>query len=681
MKILPIAVFSMLLLVAGITAILLANSLFGILLILLSSAALLYTSFVRPQRDNMTASLVDLIQSGNLKDGEARLKAQNCNNSLLFIFEEFLLIIKKFRSALRQILRISHIVIETANESADLSKNMLAINNQVAAGTAAQAQDTEHCLGTISALSAKFDNVSEAIDITDEKITVLYQLSTSGTKHMAETIAKGAEAKAAFSEVNTTVVKLNDSANNINQIITAITAIANQTNLLSLNASIEAARAGESGRGFSVVAEEIRKLAEQSYFFSNQIGEIIHSIKAEITKTVELISNAGQKIDNQTIAVNQVNTSFTAIDENIRDVVTQQTAVKNSMVELSQMQSKLSQAVNNIAAVAQQSTATLQKATSMNIKLQQSGHVLFDLADTLRQTVGKVGAYVEKYEVEEERAEKIKVALVTLTPGDNQFNKAMVAEAEKTSTKYDYDLIVRWPKIATHEEQVKVIRETAGLGIKYLILVPASSEKTAPIIDELYQQGITTICIDSDVPASKRLCYIGTDNYAAGINMGKIIAKYSAGKGNVVLCSPNESWPNMKDRLAGIKNHLADYPHLNIAASQTGLTDIGERVHAVEQIIRKHPDISLIAGINSSFTQVVEKLKAAHKLNNIIFIGFDNTPDNITALQSETLDAVLAQRQDIFAQVAIKRIYEHINNLPIDSINYLDTYELNQKSV
>jgi methyl-accepting chemotaxis protein len=137
----------------------------------------------------------------------------------------------------------------------------------------------------------------------------------------------------------------------------------------------------------------------------------------------------------------------------------------------------------------------------------------------------------------------------------------------------------------------------------------------------------------------------------------------------------------MKDRLAGIKNHLADYPHLNIAASQTGLTDIGERVHAVEQIIRKHPDISLVAGINSSFTQVVEKLKAAHKLNNIIFIGFDNTPDNITALQSETLDAVLAQRQDIFAQVAIKRIYEHINNLPIDSINYLDTYELNQKSV
>jgi methyl-accepting chemotaxis protein len=681
MKKLSIGVISTILLAAGIITILFVNSPLGIILILLSNLSLLYACFSDSKYTPATTSLVKLIESGKLIGGEAELKAQNSDNSLLFIFQEFLFIIQKFRSALKQILRISHTVIETANESADLSQNMLTINHTVTAGAARQAQDTDQCLSTISALSSKFENVSEAIHITDEKITALYQLSTDGTQSMAGTLAKGEEAKQAFAQVSATVVQLNDSANNINQIITAITAIANQTNLLSLNASIEAARAGESGRGFSVVAEEIRKLAEQSYTFSSQIGDIIHSIKAEITKTIELINNAGQKIDTQTASVNEVNTSFITIDENIREVVTQQTAVKSSMIELLQMKNKLNDAITNIAAVAQQSTATLQRATSMNMQLQQSGHVLFDLADTLKQTVGKVGSYVEKYQVEEEKEEKIKIALVTLTPGDNQFNKTMVDEAKKTAAKYDYDLIVRWPKLATHEEQVKVIREVATLGIKYLILIPASSEKSAPVINELYQQGITAICIDSDAPNSKRLCYIGTDNYAAGTNMGKIIAKYLADKGNVVVCSPNETWPNMKYRLSGIKDYLANYPQIKIIASQSGLNDIDERVSAIEQIIKNHPDCSLMAGINSSFTKVIEKLKAKHDLRNMIFIGFDNTADNIKALQTDTLQAVLAQRQDIFAQVAIKRIYEHINNMPIESIDCLDTYEVNKKSI
>ena len=624
------------------------------------------------------SEVAELIKLGKLEGWENTLNIKKHHQELFFIVHEFTLVIKKFRSSVKDILKLSNVVIETTNDSTEISKSMLTANNAVSAGAEQQAQDTEICLQTISALSDKFDNVSHAICITEDKIQNLYQLNAIGNDNMSNTRVRSEEAKNTFSNVMNTVVKLKDSANNINQIVGAMTQIANQTNLLSLNASIEAARAGEFGKGFSVVAGEIRKLAEQSFRSSKQIADIISSIQGEIETTVDLISSTADKIEAQTQSVNEVSTTFKDIDENVKEVVVQQTVVKDSMTELLNMKNKLTDAIINVATIAQESAATAEETTSMNMQLKQSGEVLYDLANKLKDTVEDVFSYVNKYDVQEEQKKRMKIALVTVNPGDNPFNKAMVENARKTADKYDYELLVKWPKHPNHEEQAEIVEELCKEGIQYLIIVPASAEKITSIINNMHERGIATICIDSDAPNSKRISYIGTDNYAAGRNAGKLIAKCLGGTGNIIVSSPQATWPNMQQRIQGIVDYLADYPQIKMIASQTGYVDLNERSKDLERVIKEYPHFDMIVGINTSFTQIVDKLKSKGILNGKKMIGFDNVPDNIRALQDGTLHAVLAQRQDIFAQVAIKCIYEHSSRKVINKIENLDTYEINK---
>ena len=657
----------------------------GCLVVIAGNLLFLLIIFSCLRNNNVTSEpiseVAELIKLGKLTDWENALKIKNRHQDLFFIVHEFTLVIKKFRSSVKEILRLSNVVIETTNDSTEISKSMLTANHAVSTGAEQQAQDTETCLQTISALSDKFDNVSHAIHITEDKIQNLYQLNAIGNENMSNTRVKSEEAKDTFSHVMSTVVKLKDSANNINQIVGAMTEIANQTNLLSLNASIEAARAGEFGKGFSVVAGEIRKLAEQSFRSSKQIADIISSIQGEIETTVDLISSTAGKIEAQAESVNEVSTTFQNIDENVKEVVVQQTVVKDSMIELLNMKNKLTDAIINVATIAQESAATAEETTSMNMQLKQSDEVLYDLAKKLKDTVEDVFSYVNKYDVQEEQKNRVKIALVTVNPGDNPFNKAMVENARKTANKYDYELLVKWPKHPNHEEQAQIVEELCKEDIKYLIIVPASADKITALINNMHERGIATICIDSDAPKSKRISYIGTDNYSAGRNVGKLIAKYLDGTGNVILSSPQETWPNMQQRIQGIIDYLVDYPQVKIIASQTGYVDVDERSRDLERVIREYPHFDMIVGINTSFTQVVDKLKSKGILNGKKMIGFDNVPDNIRALKDGTLHAIIAQRQDIFAQVAIKCIYEHSICNAINEIENLDTYEINKISM
>jgi methyl-accepting chemotaxis protein len=602
------------------------------------------------------------------------------SRSFSLIFNDFSQILMKFKSSTRQILKLSNTVIDTSNESTEISNVMLNANNEVSAGAERQAQDTAKCLTTISFLSKQFDNVSTAMTITDDKIKNLNELGSIAIHKMSDVINKSNETKQSFHSVMGSIVALKESANNINSIITVMAEISTQTNLLSLNASIEAARAGERGKGFAVVADEVRKLAEQSYDSSEQIGKILSSIRNEVEASVKLINSTSSKIESQMKSVNEVDLTFKNMTENIGEVINQQTAVKESMTELEKMKNEISDTIANISAIAEESAATAEEATSMNIQLKQSSEILFSLAGKLKEAVQDAVQFAGKYNTDEELADKTKIALITSNPGNNEFNSAMVENTKKTAEKYDYELSVQWPAQPSHEGQVKLIEEAVAKGIRYLVIVPESADKIASVINDLYAKGIITICIISDSPSSKRICFIGTDNYAAGREMGRLIEKYSKGKGNIIISTPNETAHNMLQRIKGIKDYISTFPELKLVAVQSGFSGIEDRRSDLERIIREHSEYTLIAGINAQFSQVIENLKSRINLKGKIIIGFDNIPHNIASIQNGTLNAIVAQRQDIFGQTAIKTINELSSNKSVQPINQFDTYEINIKS-
>ncbi len=165
-----------------------------------------------------------------------------------------------------------------------------------------------------------------------------------------------------------TVEELQNNMDNINKFLDSITEIAEQTNLLALNAAIEAARAGEAGQGFAVVSEEIRKLAEQSGNMTQEIYDIVNSIKEKTSVALDKVKQGNNAVENGNLIIEQVNNNFNKIQSSF-DKINNHIIDENNMIEeIANIFSNSLEKLENIASISEQHAATTQEilATTEN---------------------------------------------------------------------------------------------------------------------------------------------------------------------------------------------------------------------------------------------------------------------------------------------------------------------------
>jgi methyl-accepting chemotaxis protein len=612
-------------------------------------------------------------------------KLEKENEKLYYLFDEFTKVIRDFRTSIEEMTNLSKVVKQTANESSLLSQNLIDINNFIVEGAQKQAMDAENVTKDLIELSNSFDRMFNNINEIEDEINKLKEKSNKGISNISVSMKESEEMQTAFSKAIQTEQALKNSVDNAYKIISSIDSLAERINLVSLNAAIEAARAGEAGRGFSVVAQEIRDLAEQSNNLVQEIGTTLKLINEKVDSTVELINNLKEKAHAQVGANSEVYDTFKDIYFSIAESITRLSVLKDSVRELGEIKDSVINSITNIASLSQEFAASTQEAQSISEMQKESNLMLFDLAQKLMNTVQQVSSGIGNYNIEIQEKKVKKIGFVHLLPEDHPFITEMIRNGQKTAERYGYEFLVNCPEAGAQrfERQIEKIRELEEMGIDYLILTPADSERFVNIINNLDAKGIKTICIDSDCPNSKRLSFIGTDNYAAGIKMGEVIAKHlkNKEKGDVIISMTDKNRTNMTERLQGVEDELKKYNIIKIVAMDYGKVNTTDRIKNLEELVRKYPHFDLMAGLDAHFCEIVEALKKKMNLKNKLFIGFDNTPKNIELVEKGIVDAIVAQRQELFTNIAIRKIYSYESGKPETDVELLDTYEINKINV
>ena len=248
-------------------------------------------------------------------------------------------------------------VAETSETFARSSQDIQTSIKDIDSGVTRLDEDSEDCLTQMDTLSKKIEVVSSST------IEINGLASSTG-----ESIAKGMDSVQILhesaktttkvtNEVITAIEALEVKSRSISEIVDTINEIAEQTNLLSLNASIEAARAGEAGRGFSVVAEEIRRLADQSLNSANQIGKIIAEIIGNTADVVKVARQAEEIVETQEKTVGYTTASFGEMKESVSSLMESIESISQNVENMEAARVQTLSAVESISAVSAETSA------------------------------------------------------------------------------------------------------------------------------------------------------------------------------------------------------------------------------------------------------------------------------------------------------------------------------------
>lgn len=272
-----------------------------------------------------------------------------------------------------------------ASETATTMAQVESAVNDIAQGASSQADETQKATENIIVMGNMIEDTNDEVnkllvfaqdmqDSTEQAKRILKELEDVN-RRAEEYIGVIAE------QTNTT----NESALKISEATKLITSIAEETNLLSLNASIEAARAGEQGRGFGVVAAEIQKLAEQSNESAMRIEEIIQELLLDSEKAVETMYDVKEVMRLQSDHVEQTETAFEQITEGVTQSIEGINKISERTSHLDDARTNVVDIVQNLTAIAEQNAAGTQETSASTTEVTAIVDDISDKSNTLRQ--------------------------------------------------------------------------------------------------------------------------------------------------------------------------------------------------------------------------------------------------------------------------------------------------------
>ncbi|MEG9297977.1 methyl-accepting chemotaxis protein [Mangrovibacillus sp. Mu-81] len=314
------------------------------------------------------------------------------------LIEGIAVLVKQVSGMAENVSASSQQLLASAEETSRTITSIAETSSEIAAGTDQTTMKMSSSFEKMNSLEEAARFLFEQADLVKQTAHDMREAAEKGGKSVQASSTKMMNIEETMASTSETVEALGKRSAQITMIIGTITEIAEQTNLLALNAAIEAARAGEHGRGFAVVADEVRKLAEQSQKAAKGVTEIVHSIQEEVNVIIKQNSDgvkeviAGVEITNETNAslegiLSQTNKTTVVVNEmvdHIQATLNLSQEVANSFAQVNEIAAATAANTESTAAASEQGSAAMQEVTASASELSQQAEKLKELVSSFK---------------------------------------------------------------------------------------------------------------------------------------------------------------------------------------------------------------------------------------------------------------------------------------------------------
>lgn len=323
-------------------------------------------------------------------DGQEKLTARTdetgqMSRAVMELRRQLVEVISDLREQSERLYESSEVLNGNASETATTVEQVEKAVTEISDGASSQADETQKATENVILMGSMVEETTRQVEELTDNANDMRKSSDEAFETLQNLGRINDQARAAIDVIYEQTNTTNESAMKIREATTLITSIAEETNLLSLNASIEAARAGEAGRGFAVVATQISKLSEDSAQSTKTIEDIIHQLTADSEASVQIMNEVNEIILEQQQKLAQTKEKFGDVSNGIENSRRETGVINDQAEECNRARGKVVDVIQNLSAVSQENAASTEQTNASMEEMNATINLLAEAAGELKE--------------------------------------------------------------------------------------------------------------------------------------------------------------------------------------------------------------------------------------------------------------------------------------------------------